>query len=385
MFIASQPSCPPLLASRFAENQTAWRQQGRFITYCSRGGGFGSWLRGLGSAFAISILAERALILDGTCKQLPTAVAKHVAEYFQGNGFNWTVGAGRGQRVQVERRGHDRMVTLSPICRASVRPCGYSRTMVQGQLVTDSTLLELHAGEHEMVDKIRDKASRARVLALFGGGGKQDSWLDIWDALHSCALGLLMQPTRWLTALTDAFLSRHGVERDADGEPLLVAIHARLGDGNMRADRSVIAANQGDVRWVSEQRANAMRTDPLRALSCFSTMQPGSRYLLITDSSDAAECARRNGVITTRGDAVHLGAASHLKKADVDKLMLDWWLLAVAQEAGRTGLVRSNFLASARWRHGEPPLKTRDFSRGCNRSAAFAVKCGTFDDGGLQS
>ena len=79
MFIASQPSCPPLLASRFAENQTAWRQQGRFITYCSRGGGFGSWLRGLGSAFAISILAERALILDGTCKQLPTAVAKHVA------------------------------------------------------------------------------------------------------------------------------------------------------------------------------------------------------------------------------------------------------------------------------------------------------------------
>ena len=379
----SAPSCPPLLASRFAEKQTAWRRQGRFIFYCSRGGGFGSWLRGLGSAFAISILAERALILDGACKQLPTAVAKYVAEYFQGNGFNWTVGAGTGQRAQVERRGHDRVVTVSPICRASVRPCGYSRTMVQGQLVADSTSLELHAGEHAMVDKIRDKASRARVLALFGG--KQDSWLAIWDALHSCALELLMQPTRRLAALTDAFLSRHGVERDAHGEPLLVAIHARLGDGNMRAERSVIAANQGDVRWVSEQRTNAMRTDPLRALSCFSTMQPGSRYLLITDSSDAAACARRNGVITTRGDAVHLGAASHPKTADVDKLMLDWWLLAVAREAGRTGLVRSNFLASARWRHGEAPFKTRDFSRGCNRSAAFTVKCGTSDDGGLQS
>ena len=367
--------CPPLLSSRFADNQTDWRQQGRFLTYCSRGGGFGSWLRGLGSALAISILAERALILDGTCEQLPTAVAKYVAEYFQGNGFNWKVGAGGGKRAQVERGGHGRKVTLSPACRASVRPCGYNRTMVQGQLVADSTLLELHAGEHAMVDKIRDKASRARVVALFGG--KRDSWLEIWDALHSCAFELLMQPTRRLTALIDAFISRHGVLRGADGEPLLVAIHARLGDGNMRADRSVIQANQGDVRWVSEQRPNAMRNNPLGALSCFSTMQPGSSYLLITDSSQAAECARRNGVITTQGDAVHLGAAGQLKPMDVDKLMLDWWLLAVAREAGRFGR-QSNFLASARWRHGETQLQTRDFSRGCNRSAPFTVECGTF-------
>jgi len=373
---ARRSHCPPLLSSRFADNQTAWRQQGRFLSYCSRGGGLGSWLRGLGSALAISILAERALILDGTCEQLPTAVSKYVAEYFQGNGFTWTAADGEGQRAQVERGGHGRTMTLSPVCRASVRPCGYNRTMVQGQLVADSTPLELHAGEHAMVDKIRDKASRARVVALFSG--KRDSWLEIWDALHSCAFELLMQPTRRLTALTDAFISRHGVQRGVDGELLLVAIHARLGDGNMRADRSVIQANQGDVRWVSEQRPNAMRNSPLGALSCFSTMQPGSSYLLITDSSQAAECARRNGVITTRGDAVHLGAASQLKPMDIDKLMLDWWLLAVAQEAGRFGR-QSNFLVSARWRHGEAQRQTRDFSRGCNRSAAFTVKCGTFE------
>jgi hypothetical protein len=58
--------------------------------------------------------------------------------------------------------------------------------------------------------------------------------------------------------------------------------------------------------------------------------------------------------------------------------MLDWWLLAVAQEAGRFGR-QSNFLVSARWRHGEAQRQTRDFSRGCNRSAAFTVKCGTFE------
>ena len=164
----SAPSCPPLLASRFAENQTAWRRQGRFIFYCSRGGGFGSWLRGLGSAFAISILAERALILDGACEQLPTAVAKYVAEYFQGNGFNWTVGAGTGQRAQVERRGDDRVVTVSPICRASVRPCGYSRTMVQGQLVADSTSLELHAGGHALGEYGRAAGVAGNKLAERG-------------------------------------------------------------------------------------------------------------------------------------------------------------------------------------------------------------------------
>lgn len=251
---------------------------------------------------------------------------------------------------------------------------------MQGKPVADSSLLELHAGEHAMVDKIRDKPARARMLALFRGplfrrSEQQDSWYEIWDALHSCAFELFMQPTLRLTALSDAFFSRHGVHRGANGKPRLVAIHARLGDGNMRTDRSVIKTNQGDVSWVSEQRPNAMRSDPLGALSCFSTMQPGSMHLLITDSSQAAECAHRNGVVTTRGDAVHLGATSQLRQTDVDKLMLDWWLLAVSREAGRFGPSQSNFLVTARWRHGEAQLQTRDFSRGCNRSAAFAATC----------
>ena len=243
-------------------------------------------------------------------------------------------------------------------------------------------MLVLHGGEHASIDKIRDKPAKARMFALFRGpspkqrSGQQDSVLDIWAALHSCALELLMQPTRRLAALSDAFFSRHGVRQAANGEPLLAAIHARLGDGNMRADASVIKSNQGDVRWISEQRPNAIRSDPLGALSCFSTMQP-SKHLLITDSSQAAECARRNGVITTTGDAVHLGAASQLKQGNVDKLMLDWWLLATIPEAGRFGS-QSNFLVTARWRHGESQEQTRDFSGGCNRSAAFAAECGTF-------
>ena len=48
----------------------------------------------------------------------------------------------------------------------------------------------------------------------------------------------------------------------------------------------------------------------------------------------AATCAARSGVATTQGEAVHLGMRDRYERDAVDKLMLDWWLLAVAREAG---------------------------------------------------
>lgn len=127
--------CPPHL-SRFADDQNAWRQQGRFLSYCSHGGGFGSWLKGLGTAVVISILTERALLLNSTCETLPTAVAKHVALYFRGDGFDWT-----DAPAQLERGGRSgREMIISPVCRAQVRPCGYNKTTVQGHSVADSTV-----------------------------------------------------------------------------------------------------------------------------------------------------------------------------------------------------------------------------------------------------
>ena len=83
---------PYVRSGQFAADQTAWREQGRFLLYCNGGGGFGAWLKGLGSAFVISILSERALVLNGTCRELPTPVNRHVANYFEGRGFDWTDG-----------------------------------------------------------------------------------------------------------------------------------------------------------------------------------------------------------------------------------------------------------------------------------------------------
>ena len=117
--------------------------------------------------------------------------------------------------------------------------------------MTDSTLLELHAGEHAMVDKIRDKASRARVVAMFRG--KRDSWFEIWDALHSCAFELLMQPTRRLTALTDDFFSRHGVQRGADGEPLAASAKLADLDGDTLHNGSTVVVTRLPAGQVAER------------------------------------------------------------------------------------------------------------------------------------
>lgn len=102
-------------------------------------------------------------------------------------------------------------------------------------------------------------------------------------------------------------------------------------------------------------------------------MQAGTR-LLVTDSPAAAACARRNGVLTTAGDAVHLGHSASLAAGDVDKLMLDWWLLAHAREAGHFHKA-SNFLETARLLRGHNVSATRSFAAGCARSPAFAKEC----------
>ena len=102
-----------------------------------------------------------------------------------------------------------------------------------------------------------------------------------------------------------------------------------------------------------------MRTDLLGALSCFDQLGAGRGS--VTDSVEARDCAVRNGVLTTEGRAVHLGSA-HTFLEHIDKVMLDWWLLASATEAGT--LDRSTFLETARWRHqGRSPMV---FRQGCN-------------------
>lgn len=60
----------PYFATRYAEDQREWRNQGRFMVYCasdmSKSGGFASYVKNaLTAAFVVSILSERALLLTG--------------------------------------------------------------------------------------------------------------------------------------------------------------------------------------------------------------------------------------------------------------------------------------------------------------------------------
>lgn len=208
----------PYFQSQFAEEQTAWREQGRFLIYCNGGGGFGAWLKGLSAAFVISILSERALVLNGSCRELPTPVGRHVAAYFRGRGFDWT-----DTPLRTGQRRREQMV--SPVCRARVRPCGYNRTAVHGELLADATLLSLHGGEwstgwletplarpwtapaslgpseglraqgrlptttRSTADRIRDRGAVARVLGLLRGDARYrrklapDGSVDVWRSV----------------------------------------------------------------------------------------------------------------------------------------------------------------------------------------------------------
>ena len=119
-----------------------------------------------------------------------------------------------------------------------------------------------------------------------------------------------------------------------------------------------------------------MWTDPLGALACFGRLQaaagrPPARLLLITDNSAARDCAARNGVHTTDGEAIHLGTQDDYCRSDVDKLMLDWWLMSRARRAA--SLDMSTLLETARFRDGDWPLTA--FQAGCNHSAAFVNEC----------
>ena len=355
----------PGIQMRIAAGQKAWREQGRLMAYCSMSSGFGAWLKGMVSAYAISLLTERALLLNW--HQCPVAGAGHVgsyiADYFEGRGFDWNARhAAIGVGVRVAK------VHLNP------RSGEFNRTHAGGTSLSHRTLLEVHAGEHAGPDKVmRNEANKRRLSATFAWDASPQ---DTWAELHWSAFDLLLNPSRRLSALAAAFFAQHAMKGvEGGGPPMFVALHARLGDGEMNAPRT--AALRSDMvsaataaSYASELRPSAMRTDPLGALSCFDQLGAGAR-LLITDSVEARDCAVRNGVLTTEGRAVHLGSAHTFPREHIDKVMLDWWLLASATEAGT--LDHSTFLETARWRHhGRSPVI---FRQGCNRSSAYQAPC----------
>lgn len=74
-----------------------------------------------------------------------------------------------------------------------------------------------------------------------------------------------------------------------------------------------------------------MWKDPFKGFACLEQMAPGVP-VVITDTAWVAACATANGIANTGGQAVHpapigLSWPHNYLTPDLDKYILDWWLM----------------------------------------------------------
>ena len=155
-----------------------------------------------------------------------------------------------------------------------------------------------------------------------------------------CLLRLVLAPTPRLERLERALphvapLSAYGLRRS-------VVAHVRLGDSSFFA-KNVSAAQRKRWRWVDDTQGLAYRRDPLRVMRCLAraSRSEGGGCLgcaVLSDSAFAEACAVAllDAPTITPGVAVHPQASATAvasSRAAVEKLALDWWLLARSHAA----------------------------------------------------
>ena len=157
-----------------------------------------------------------------------------------------------------------------------------------------------------------------------------------------CLLRLVLAPTPRLERLERALphvapLSAYGLRR-------AVVAHVRLGDSSFFANNAS-AAQRKRWRWVDDTQGLAYRRDPLRAMRCLARASGSSEgggcclgCAVLSDSAFAEACAVAllDAPTITPGVAVHPQASATAvasSRAAVEKLALDWWLLARSHAA----------------------------------------------------
>ena len=138
-----------------------------------------------------------------------------------------------------------------------------------------------------------------------------------------------------------------------------VALHMRLGDNSFFSDQSASSnGNPGQQTWgyARERRYPFVRFRPTFVLQCLSlaieeVSRPCYQAVVVSDNADFISCAQRRlpHALYTPGTAVHVGASmqSLVDRRNVDKIYLDWWLLASSNGGLRITDIESNSIRSA--------------------------------------
>lgn len=293
-----------------------WLSEGRVLVHCSMSGGLGDYLKSITSMVVLSMLTELALVLqcdvpvyDHWNKQRSNALPVHLARLFQGAHFDWTRRVALNSSALVVKQ----FVVMKTYARSASSMRVFSNAFAYSR-----RLIKYNA---------RALASR------LGAYGTAPNAYD----LDSCFLRYLLRPRPALTAMLDRALGRRATR---SGQRLVsaAATHVRMGDAVFKNDEWARS------KWKTgkELRLNTFAQSPSWALRCLMAASEVAGAsgphgcmpcVVVSDSAWVEQCARAvlDEPVITPGVAAHLlasGTSVITQQENVDKIFLDWWLIA---------------------------------------------------------
>ena len=375
------PQCPAgSKLQAFAAAHEHRKRNGRILLHCETASGLGNYLRSVPVAALLAMVLELALVLE--CDEvLPDHDGGHAAglshllsTYFRGPLFDWRAPAqthpqhptlghaslaelGKTPTVLMLRRAPVRVLDMrrkESLERWDVR--NWSNTQGGVRLLTSGST-NLGAILHRLLSRPDNLAAAHSRLGVTIGSVRalklatkvtSSAMSTASSALAGCLLFAVLAPTPHLVALLARVPNSPRVGgggsagRERSGTMRLhqsVGAHVRTGDAAFTRDATKLR-----WRFSSVHHMSAFHHSPVGAMRCLQqassdglehrgTTRGCLGCFLASDSPVAIRCARRllAAPTLTDGEAVHLGvapAALTRRAGSVDKIFLDWWLLA---------------------------------------------------------
>lgn len=354
------------------------------LYHCATSGALGDYLRSIPEALVMSIILERAFVLqcDRVNKDEGVKILwpRTFEAFFTGAHFDW--------RGAFPSAGHNES-EVTTIDAVTDVPAYHATNLTEFRQRTVGAMRILTAGRSWAAWRALERSTRYGMdtSEWFGQLGQLTPL-----QLNGCLLRYLFQPTKHLTLLAmDQLPSLSWPVLAGAGLFPTAAMHVRLGD-SVWARHSPFARTgkpgvvRGGVsnpwRWSLEFRESLFTRQPLRAMQCLmraSIARPASNNatattwggtavqpvapaasnclacVVVGDGTETVEeCARGALVspILTRHVAMHPVVAGRYgfdqhRRLSTDKTMLDWWLLARSQVVLTFGT--SAFAGTALW------------------------------------
>ena len=352
-------------------------KRGDVLFHCSRSGAFGDFVRSIPEALAISILLDRAFVLqcDTVTKDEGVKIEwpLHLPLYFTGPHFDWRYREQLAREMERSRKNQS-----NPDLHVTVIDTVVSVSEYRSLNLT--TLRKSVVGAVRVVTNAKSTAAAKALQKSPDAAAERFGPLARLNPvqLNGCLLRYLLGPSKHLTRLVLGavpFLSERVVATDTI---LPVAtMHVRLGDSVWARNSPLSRTGKPGFalgrpwRYSLEKRQNIFWKRPLHAMQCLmrastrealeSHLSPGClACVVVGDGTEAIEqCARAalERPLFTGGVAMHPLVAGRYgffagrnplnRRLANEKTVLDWWLLTRTHTLVTLGT--SAFSSTAIW------------------------------------